>query len=103
MPNINTKQKFLNLKGEIIYSSNDKKREPLELGYVLSEIVLSPNKPKNGFRPLKGWELAKKFYKQSEVEIETADFIQLKELVENNDSFIPMITAQAIEMLNNLK
>ena len=89
---INIKQKFVNLKGEAINVNNDLKvKEPLTLGWVLSEIVLSPNKPKNGFRPLKGWELAQEFYNKSEVEMSGADFLQLKELVENNESFVPLI------------
>lgn len=94
---LHTKTQYKNLKGELIEfgSSN----EPLTLGDVLSEIILQPHQDKKGFRPLDAWELAKKFYKQEEVEVNLSDFVQLKELVEESKSFYVMIIAQTLEML----
>ena len=104
MPTIKTKLQFRNLKGEVINVNNDaKKKDPLTLGYVLAEIVLSPHKTKNGYHPLKAWELAQALYNKEEVEVSAADYFQLKALVEENESFVPMITAQAIEELNKVK
>ncbi len=100
---INCKQVFKNLKDQIINNSaveEGKKKESLTLGMVLSEVVLAPHKDKNGFRPLKGYELAKKFYNGGIVEIDTADFVQLKELLEESETYVPMIIGQALEMLS---
>lgn len=100
MPKIKTNQTFVNLRNEEISMEN---KEKLNLGMVLAEILLVPHQDKKGFRPLKAWDLAQKFYKEKEVEIDNADFAQLKELVENNAAYIPMITAQALEKLEVAK
>ena len=103
---IDTISTFRNLKGEtinVMIGEGGKKRESLTLGAALAEIVLSPHKPKNGFRPLKGYELARLFYNNQIAEVSPADFIQIKELVEDNEIYVPLITAQIIEMLNAAK
>jgi len=102
---IHPNQVFINLKGEPINSTNERgEKTSLTLGVVLGEMALTPHKQKNGFRPLKGYELAKKFYdKKIEVEIDNADYIQLKELVENSDMYPTIIIAQTLEMLENSK
>jgi len=95
---------FVNLKGDVINSKDENGiKSPLTLGMVLSELALTPHKQKNGFRPLKGYELAKKFYEEKEVEISPADFAQLKELVENSDMYNTIIIAQVLEMLEESK
>lgn len=99
---IKTSHKFTNLKGEVIYRDTEKK-EALALGEALAEIVIAPRKDKKGFRPLKGLELARKLYNDKEVEIDKADLIQLKEAVEDNQSYVPLITAQILEVLEELK
>ena len=77
--------------------------QDLTLGIVLSEIVLAPHKDKNGFRPLKAWELAKKFFSDEEVDLDKSDFIQLKEIVESSQSYNPLVIAQALESLEAVK
>lgn len=99
MPKINTKQKFVNLRGFEI----KQEKEFLTLGVVLAEIILAPHEDKDGFRPLKAYELAKKFFDQKEVEIDKADLMQLRELVEKSASYIPLITAQVLEKLDAIK
>ena len=100
MPKIIINKTFKDLKGQVLKIGD----EELTLGKVLSDIVLTPHKEKNGFRPLKSLELAKRFYgvdaKNKEVEIDKSDFIQIKELVENNDGYFPIVLAQVIEELN---
>lgn len=102
---INVTQKFVNLKGETIYNvdENGKKKEELTLGMVLADLVLSQRKSKDGFRPLKAYELAQQFYQKKEVEVSLVEFLQIKELVENNEGYITLITAQVIKMLDEVK
>jgi len=99
MPKINTRKTFIDLKNKLVKEEN---KEPLTLGMVLANIILMPHKDKKGFRPLKAWELGKKFYDQEEVEVDLSDFVQLKELVENNELYHTIITAQALEMLEKI-
>lgn len=115
MPTINIKKTFKNLNGITITKKGDEEepsvkpedKEPLTLGQVLADILINSRLQKNGFRPLKSYELAKKMYgenaKQDEVELELAELIQIKELVENNPFYNTVVTAQALEMLNNTK
>lgn len=106
MPKIKTNLKFKNLKGDIINTEEFqgvKKELPLTLGLVLAEIILATHENKKGFRPLKSYELAKKLYGEDAKEIfevDNADFIQIKELVENSQQYVTLIIAQAIQMLD---
>ena len=104
MPIINTGQNFKTLKKEIINVVDDKgKKTPLTLGQVLADVALTPHKTKNGFRPLRGYELAQKLYSNKEIEIDTSDFIQLKELTEASEGYATIIIAQALQMLEGAK
>ena len=89
--------KITNLKGEFIKA--DEKTDAT-VGLMLSNIVLEPHKDKNGFRPLKAYELAKKFFEKEEVELDKSDVIQIKELVENC-AYQPLIVAQILEAIIN--
>lgn len=101
---INCGLQFQNLKGEVVNVVDEKGgKTPLTLGQVLADVALTPHKVKNGFRPLKGYELAQKFYANKEVDIDRADFIQLKELIENNEAYTTLIIAQAIKLLSEVK
>lgn len=88
-----------NLKGEPVKNGE----ETLTVGACLSEIVLAPHEKQDGFRPLKAYDLAKKFVSQKECEIDTADFVQLKKVVEENKSYIPLVTAQILLVLEAVK
>ena len=102
MPKFDTKQEFVDLKGEVV-KQNDVNGNKLSLtvGEVLANIILAPHQNKNGFRPLKAYELAQKFMSQPEVEIDESELIQIKEIVEVNEAYVPLITAQVIKMLNH--
>ena len=105
---INIKKIFKNLRGEILNTEDETGRtEPTTLGLVLSNIILASREPKKGFRPLKGLELGRKLYgedaKTNTVEIDKADFIQIKELVEETQIYGTIITGQVLEEFENLK
>ncbi len=88
---IKLKTALVNLKNEAMLTEG----EPTTVGLILANIVLTPHKQKDGFRPLKAYELAKKFYDQEEVELDNSDFIQLKEIIEINDAgYQPLVIAQ---------
>lgn len=100
MAKIQTSVPIVNLNGDKIQSEDGKN---LTIGVVLANIILSPHANKKGFRPLKSWELAQKLYKNPEVEVDNADFIQIKEIVENSDTFSTMVVAQVLEALEKIK
>lgn len=88
-----------NLKGEPLKSDGD----DLTLGMVIANILLAPHKDKKGFRPLKSYELAKKFYNDATVEIDNADLTQIIELVEETDQVTTLVVAQVLEKLDKAK
>lgn len=98
---IDTARTFINLKGSPLKSSDDD--EEITLGAVLANLVLTPHQQKNGFRPLKAWELAQKFYKQPVVELDTSDFVQIKELLETTETISPLVAGQIMEYFETLK
>lgn len=97
---INCKKELLNLKNEPLPTGDEGN---LTVGRALANIVLAPHETKNGFRPLKSYELAKKFYYKDEVEIDNSDLIQLKEIVENGKVYSTLVVAQLLEALNEEK
>ena len=96
---IQLNQTYKNLRGEEIKNEEGL----LTLGQVLANLVLLPNEGKKGFRPLPAYELAKKFYSEPEVDLGLSDFVQLKELIETNNAYMILVTAQTLEMLENAK
>lgn len=94
---LNLKQTFKTLKGEEIKSED----KTLTLGEVLANIVLAPHENKNGFRPLKAWELARKLDKNEEIELDQSDLTQIKDIIENTSSALPLIKGQILEMFAN--
>lgn len=99
MITIQTKYVFVNLKGEPIESEG----KDITLGDVLANIILTPHEDKKGFRPLKAWDLAQKLSTQTEVEVDKADFVQIKEIVENTKTYVPLIIGQVMEQLEAVK
>ena len=78
-----------------------KGQEKVTLGLLLINIILEPHKDKPGFRPLDAYKLAQKLDTQKEVDVTATEFLQIKELVENNEMYLPLVLGQALEMLNN--
>lgn len=67
------------------------------VGMILAQVVLAPHSPKKGFRPLRSWELAQKFYDNNKVDLEESEVIQIKELLEDeNQPQLPFVVAQVL-------
>ena len=100
---IKTAQLLKNLRGESLTmpTGTGKSKEKATLGLILLNIILEPHKDKSGFRPLDAYKLAQKLESEKEVEITTGEFIQIRELVENNETYLPIVLGQALEMLDN--
>ena len=82
-------------------TGSGKKTENVTLGLLLINIILEPHKDKPGFRPLDAYKLSQRFDSQKEVEVTTAEWTQIRELVENSESYMPLILGQMLEMLDN--
>ena len=100
MPLINLKQTLKNFKGETFKykEAEDGPETDMTVGKVLANIILVPQQQKDGFRTLKIYELAKKFYEKDELDLDRSDFIQVKERVENSTAYSVMITGQILEL-----
>ena len=100
---IKTSQIHTNLKGEPLTMPTGKgnKQEKVTLGLFLTNIVLEPHKDKPGFRPLDAYTLAKRFDSGKDVDITASEFTQIRELIETNESYLPLVLGQALEMLDN--
>ena len=100
---IKTQQLLKNLKDEPLTMPTGKgnKTEKVTLGLFLTNIILEPHKDKPGFRPLDAYKLAQKFESQKEVEITIGEYTQIRELVENNESYLPLVLGQVLELLDN--
>ena len=100
---LKTNTLLTNLKKEPITTQkgDGKGKENVTLGLLLTNIILEPHKDKAGFRPLNAYQLAKRFEVGKEVEITTGEFVQIRELVENNETYLPILLGQALELLDN--
>ena len=96
---------FINLDNEPM-KKHEKTNELLELGEALAEIVIAP-KPQGShvkwFSPLKAIELARELKGELVIDIDKADFAQLKEVVDANGTYRPIVTGQIMEMLESVK
>ena len=97
---IDLERKIKNLKGENlkIIENGKETKELLTVGEVLANVVLSPHQNKKGFRPLDALKLARKFYKDNEIDLEETELIQIRELIENSD-IMPIVQGQLLEAL----
>jgi len=113
---LNIKQAFKSVTGEVIKIKANEEgkdvkpedRETLTLGILIFQVLNNhPYVNKRGFRPLKSYEIIKKCYgteaKTDEIELEQGEIIQIREMVEENPYYNAVVTAQAIEMLDNAK
>ena len=100
---IKTNLLLKNLKDEPLTmpTGKGKGQEKVTLGLLLINIILETHKDKPGFRPLDAYKLAQKLDTQKEVDVTATEFLQIKELVENNEMYLPLVLGQALEMLNN--
>ena len=100
---IKTSLQIKNLKGQPLTTpkGDGKGTENVTLGLFLTNIILEPHKDKPGFRPLEAYKLAQKLDSQKEVDITAAEFVQIRALIENNETYLPIVLGQALELLDN--
>lgn len=92
---IDLTEPMVNIKG----ASLEVDGEVLTVGVALANIVVSQHKTKGGFRPLKSWELAQKFYKDKTIELDNADVAQLKDVIEDVQGYSDVVKGQLLEKL----
>jgi len=77
------------------------KGPPLTVGSVLSTLLTV--KKQEQFNTLKAYALAQRFYKKDSADIDDSDFSALRDIVEKNEVFIPLVTAQTLQALIDAK
>jgi len=77
------------------------KEVPLTVGFVISSI-LSGEKVKQ-FTPLKALALAKRFFKETETEVDEGDFSSLREMIDQNERWTPLVLGRVLEHLIDVK
>lgn len=90
MKKINATKPILSLDGDSIKING----ADFHIGNAIANILTGkPNK----FGPLKSWILAKRFYSESEIEIDEADFGTLVGIIETNDHYGAIVLGQILE------
>ena len=86
--------KIVNLEGKVI-TTEDKKTD-IDVGYVLSDILST--RP-TSFKPIKAMVLAQRLYKGGLVEVDEGDFSELREIVEKDEKWVPLVRGQVLKYL----
>lgn len=87
MKTIHTKQTIKDLKNEPIKINN----EEFTVGVALSNMLASK---KTEFDAMKAWLLAQRFFKEDSVEVDDSDLLKIKNMIEADDSFTPLVRGQ---------
>lgn len=96
MKKIKTTTPLTTLEGKILKTSNDDSSD-FTLGKAISNILISrPNK----LGALKSWVLAKRFAYEYEVQLDDADFQDVREIVAQDQGFNYLVLGQCLELLN---
>jgi len=90
---IKTQTTIKTLKGEDIKDGEDKF---FTIGKAMSEIIISS---KIGGK-MKCFSLAQKFYNDKEVDLDQADMVLVKNLVESTDMYNNLVTGQLLVILS---
>ncbi len=96
MYTINTKKILVNFKGEDL---KDKEGAPVVLGEVLSTILV--NSQVGG--KMKSFILAEKLFKESKVQVDSADFSFIKKMTEETSAFNNLVVGQVLVILEEMK
>jgi len=64
------------------------------VGRVIAKIL---SETKTKFDALKAWDMAQRFYKGAEIEIDDSDFETLKTEIGSNTMFIPLVLGQILK------
>jgi len=73
----------------------------MTVGDVVSTILST--KKVSQFNILKADVLARRFYQADIVDLDDSDFSALREVVEKNDQYIPLVLAQVLQVLIDAK
>jgi len=96
MKTINCFIQLYDLSGKPLPS--EEKDRPFTLGHFLVAVINTTAKEKN-FPPLKAYDLSSRLYKENFVQIDDADFIKLKELVEQSN-FPVILIGNVLKLLS---
>jgi hypothetical protein len=73
----------------------------MTVGDVISSILTT--KKIEQFNTLKSYALAQRFYMAEFTELDDSDYSGLREIIEKNDQYIPLVRAQVIQVLIEAK
>ena len=93
---IKTSQALKDLAGKDLKGSDGK---AIALGPIISNILLTA---KTGGK-MKLYELAKNFYAEKDIDLDTTDLNMIKEAVEQTGEYNNLVTGQILIVLANLK
>ena len=89
------------LEGKPLQQSIDDKT-PLTLGNVIATMLVSASQ-KKVFDPLKAYSLAMNIYGKKEIELDESDFSKLKDFIEGDTNFTPLVIGQILSYLEGQK
>jgi hypothetical protein len=69
----------------------------MTVGDVISSILTT--RKQDQFNTLKAYALAQRFYRAEAADLDDTDYPALREVVERNDQFIPLVIAQVLQVL----
>jgi hypothetical protein len=69
----------------------------MTVGDVISSILTT--KKLEQFHILKAYALAQRFYRSETTDLDDSDYSALRDVVEKNDQFIPLVIAQVLQAL----
>jgi hypothetical protein len=73
----------------------------MTVGHVISSILTT--KKVEQFNTLKAYALAQRFYQSASTDLDDSDYSSLREMVEKNDQYIPLVLAQVLQALIDAK
>ena len=73
----------------------------MTVGDVISSILTT--KKIEQFSTLKAYALAQRFYQATSTDLDDSDYSSLREIVERNDQYIPLVLAQVLQVLIEAK
>jgi hypothetical protein len=73
----------------------------MTVGDVISTILTS--KKNDQFNTLKAYALAQRFYLAETTDLDDSDYSGLRDLVEKNDQYVPLVLAQVLQALIETK
>jgi hypothetical protein len=98
---INADMVIKRLNGVPVTADQEPGSQELTVGGVISTILST--KKVDQFNPLKAYSLAQRFYKGGLIEIDEGDYSSLRQVIENNDQYVPFVLAQVLQALIEAK